>query len=353
MSEELLETTYAKKQIVVTGGASFIGSHLVEALIDLGANVIVIDNLSSGKIENLPTKGFEFVNLDLHESPSKVVRMFQKIRPNSVFHLAAVHGGRGFIEKFPNLILPNLSIDNNVFGAAIECEAQMIVHASSACAYPTTLQTDKNFLTTLSEDSAGFAQEGQAFPDGIYGWVKLIGELQLSSLTKNSVTSRGRSARIFTAFGERENESHAAIALIAKSLLRLDPFPIWGDGQQTRNFTYVQDTVKGLLLLGADSRSLNFDVFNVGTSSHIRVIDFVKEIHRLLRFQPKKFDFQVDKPVGVAARAANNEKMLTTFGWTPSTAVILGIEKTLNWYKKKGNRPNTVEELELLLLARG
>ena len=66
MSEELLETTYAKKQIVVTGGASFIGSHLVEALIDLGANVIVIDNLSSGKIENLPTKGFEFVNLDLH-----------------------------------------------------------------------------------------------------------------------------------------------------------------------------------------------------------------------------------------------------------------------------------------------
>jgi nucleoside-diphosphate-sugar epimerase len=87
-------------------------------------------------------------------------------------------------------------------------------------------------------------------------------------------------------------------------------------------------------------------------SEHL-VIDFVKEIHRLLRFQPKKFDFQVDKPVGVAARAANNEKMLTTFGWTPSTAVILGIEKTLNWYKKKGNRPNTVEELELLLLARG
>ena len=78
--------------------------------------------------------------------------------------------------------------------------------------------------------------------------------------------------------GERENESHAAIALIAKGLLKMDPFPIWGTGEQTRNFTYVADTVIGLLFLGADSRDLSFDAVNIGTSKHNTVLEFIEEI---------------------------------------------------------------------------
>ncbi len=347
-----LSQSYVGKRVLVTGGASFIGYHLSGELIKLGCDVAVVDDLSSGRLENLHPEA-SFTQLDLRESQSAVCDLFNSISPSVVFHLAAVHGGRGFIESFPELMLPNLAIDNNVFNACIRSGVEMVVHASSACAYPIGLQSDTNVLNNLAEIDAGFDAAGKAFPDGVYGWVKLVGELQLENSVKNSRITRGRSARIFTAYGERENESHAAIALIAKSLLKLDPFPVWGDGQQTRNFTYVGDTVTGLLILGADDRKISFDVLNVGSSHHVRVIDFIKEVHNLLSWRPTDFLFEVDKPVGVAARASNNKKFLATFGWEPHTPLSLGIQNTLNWYSVKSDRPKTIKDLEETLMARG
>src|SRR5205807_6332468 len=118
-----------------------------------------------------------------------------------------------------------------------------------------------------------FGVPGQAFADGAYGWTKLMGEYQLAQFVLQH-RFKGASARIFTAYGERENESHAAIALIAKALLRIDPYPIWGDGLQTRNFTYVQDTVEGLLRLGALDDDEPFRAVNVGSSTHNTVLEF-------------------------------------------------------------------------------
>ena len=142
-----------------------------------------------------------------------------------------------------------------------------IVFASSACVYPTNLQSDKDSRFLLREADANFEEPGKAFADGEYGWAKLMGELQLRAFCKQFGLS-GIVCRIFTAYGERENESHAVIALIAKAAARLDPFPIWGDGLQTRNFTYVQDTVTGMALAGA---TLNgFDVVNIGSVSTTR-----------------------------------------------------------------------------------
>jgi len=349
-----MESTYRNSQVIVTGGASFIGSHLVDRLVDLNANVTVIDNLSSGKLENLrPPPGIEFIHLDLRNNLFDVIKVFQSKKPRIVFHLAAVHGGRGFIEKFPQQMLSNLALDNNVLTASFSSEVDMVIHASSACSYPTNLQSSSLTLNLLNEGQAGFDKAGHAYPDGVYGWVKLIGELQLATLASKSDYTRGRSARIFTAYGPRENESHAAIALIAKSLLQVDPFPIWGDGNQTRNFTFVDDTVKGLLLLGADRRQDPYDVVNIGSSMHVRVLDFIHEIHDVIGWSPKEFDFQTDKPVGVASRASDNDKITKLFNWEPSTAIRSGIERTLAWYSKKLDRPQTVAELEDLLLARG
>ena len=191
----------------------------------------------------------------------------------------------------------------------------------------------------------------KSFPDGVYGWTKLGGEYQLQNSIEKSST-KGRSARIFTAYGERENESHAAIALAAKALLHADPYPIWGSGEQTRNFTYVGDTVTGLLLLGSDAGEKGFDVFNIGTADHIRVIDFVKEIFDQIDWNPKVLDLQIDKPVGVASRASDNTKLLKTFGWAPTTSITEGIQRTLAWYKELPDRPRTLEQLERLLMAR-
>ena len=347
--EHTIDTFYKNKKILVTGGASFIGSHLVDRLVEFQAKVLVIDDLSSGKIQNLKNvfESINFIEQDLRQKQN-LNSYFEKV--DVVFHLAAIHGGRGYIENFQEQMLDNFTIDTNVFSSAKENKVSNIVHASSACAYPISLQDDSTSRNLLSENQANFEEQGKAFPDGVYGWTKLIGEYQLQTIS-DSIT-KGRSARIFTAYGERENLSHAAIALIAKSELKLDPFPVWGNGEQTRNFTHVSDTVKGLLFLGADDRSIDFDVFNVGTSIHIKVIDFINEIHKQMNWKPSKWNFELDKPTGVASRAAENSKISKIFNWQPSLEIEEGIKRTLNWYLNLDDRPKNQVELNEKLLAR-
>jgi UDP-glucose 4-epimerase len=177
-----------------------------------------------------------------------------------------------------------------------------------------------------------------------------MGEYQLQTLANSE--SKGRSARIFTAYGERENLSHAAIALIAKADLKLDPFPVWGTGNQTRNFTHVSDTVRGLLYLGGDTQKTNFEVYNIGTSNHIRVIDFIKEILNQNSWEPEEWNFQIDKPVGVSSRASDNQKLKSVFGWEPTLNISEGIRKTILWYNSSDLRVHSLNELESKLLQR-
>lgn len=344
-----LREFYAGKKVIVTGGASFIGSNLVDLLLGLNAHIRVIDDFSSGSSDNLTSaSGIEVSKGDLRN-----LDFTQKQIGNAevVFHLAAIHGGRGFIEKYKREMLANLAIDNNVFSAAAKNGIKFMVHASSACAYPITLQDREASRNLLSEDQASMEKPELSFADGVYGWTKLIGEFQLQNHCSDH-GMRGRSARIFTAYGERENESHAAIALIAKALLQVDPYPIWGNGQQTRNFTHVADTALGLLFLGADEVGPYFDVFNIGTSEHIKVNDFVNEIFNQTNWMPKKIDYQLDKPTGVASRASNNEKIFDRFGWQPNIGISEGLGRTINWYRSLSNRPQNLDELEKRLSSR-
>ena len=344
-----LANYYQDKSILVTGGASFIGSHLVDELIKFGSRVTVIDDLSSGSLLNLnQVEGkVDFINHDLRFM-SAVQQHFKNV--NIVFHLAAIHGGRGFIETQQSQMLDNLNIDTNVMKMAKNSGVNILVHASSACAYPINLQENESDRNLLIETQASMSKPGKAFPDGVYGWTKLMGEFQLETLATQSF--KGRSARIFTAYGERENLSHAAIALIAKSELKIDPFPVWGSGNQTRNFTHVSDTVKGLLYLGSDERDLEFDVFNVGMNQHFTVNEFIEEIHTQLKWHPKEWNFQIDKPAGVASRASDNSKIEEIFGWQPSVGLSEGIKRTIEWYLDLNDKPKTISELEKKLLAR-
>jgi nucleoside-diphosphate-sugar epimerase len=346
---KLLQKTYRNRVVTITGGASFIGSHLADCLLDLGSKVRVIDDLSSGRLEHLTmSNSLDFFKFDLRNSEglSPILK-----GSDYLFHLAAIHGGRGFIETHKSLMLPNVTIDNNVFSAAIDCEVKVLIHASSACAYPINLQESETELNFLSEEMGSMQRAETSFPDGVYGWTKLFGEFQLEHYVFGTST-RGRSARIFTAYGERENESHAAIALIAKALLKADPFPVWGTGQQTRNFTYVSDTVTGLLLLGCDERDLNFDVFNIGTTNHIKVLDFIDEIFTQVGWKPKKLDLQVNRPTGVSSRASNNGKIDAIFGWSPNVSVKQGLSRTIEWYKNSSLLPDSLNALEERLMAR-
>lgn len=345
----LLKEFYKDKSVLVTGGASFIGSNLIDLLNVLETNVTIIDDFSSGKRENID----HFTNLRVIRGDLRSREFaFEYVRGfDIVFHLAAIHGGRGFIETYKQEMLANFAIDNNVFAAANNASVRVIVHASSACAYPVNLQSDPRDRHLLSEVEASLETPDASFADGVYGWTKLIGEYQLENFTHNK-RLKGRSARIFTAYGERENESHAAIALIAKALLKADPYPIWGNGEQTRNFTYVADTAIGLLLLGSDTSEKPFDVFNVGTSSHIKVIDFVRSIFQELQWKPEEIDFQLYRPTGVSSRASNNAKFEKEFAWVPRTPISTGISRTIKWYQDLSDRPRSLAELEKSLMVR-
>jgi UDP-glucose 4-epimerase len=155
--------------------------------------------------------------------------------------------------------------------------------------------------------------------------------------------------RLFSAYGERENESHAVIALIAKALTRRDPFPIWGDGSQTRNFIYVGDIVAGFLLAGAYMSG--FDVINVGTPVHIAIDQLADEIFSLLDWHPKDVVHEPDMPVGVLSRAADITKLREKLNWTPTVSLREGLSRTIDWYRGRiESRP--LSKLDDVLMSR-
>lgn len=343
----LVNEHYKGKHILVTGGASFIGSTLVESLLSNGASVTVADNLSSGSMENLEEvrNDIEFMEGDLRRKEFAYRASRGK---ELVFHLAANHGGRGYIDTHPVECLNNILLDHIVFDAAASSGAAKIIYASSACVYPTVLQEDTDQGYLLKESDVDLKATGRGFPDGEYGWAKLTGELQLAAFHKQHRID-GVACRLFTAYGERENESHSVIALIAKALSRLDPYPVWGDGQQTRNFTYVGDTVEGMILAAA--RLDGFKAINIGSARHFPINELIAEIFDQLDWRPAEIEYQRNMPVGVRSRAADNTLARKLLDWSPRTSLKEGIGNTLSWYRTIAT-PERLSELDARLTQR-
>jgi len=161
---------------LVTGGASFIGSHLVDGLVERGATVRVVDNLSSGRLDNIrghfEAGRVEFVQADLLD-PGVAGHSVESI--DVVFHLAADHGGRGYLNLHQVACATNFVLDGLVFRACRNAGVNKVVYASSGCVYPNHLQTDPGEMLFLSEDMAGPPYDA----DNLYGWAKLMGEMTL------------------------------------------------------------------------------------------------------------------------------------------------------------------------------
>jgi len=337
---------YLGERVLVTGGASFIGSHLVELLVQHGARVTVADDFSSGSRSHLDAVAgdVEILEGDLRD-PAFAARAAQGA--DTLFHLAAMHGGRGYIDTHPVECMSNMVIDQGAFRAAVAAGARRLIHASSACVYPTNLQASDSERLLLREEDANFDEPGRAFADGEYGWAKLMGELQLRAFHKQHGVD-AVAARIFTAYGERENETHAVVALIAKAAARLDPFPVWGDGRQTRNFTYVADTARGLALAG---RLSGHQVLNVGSSEHHTILELLDVIFDHVGWRPDTLDLQLEKPVGVRSRASDNARIRALTGWEPSTALTEGVGRTIDWYVA-ATPPERLRNLDAFLMTR-
>ena len=335
--------------VLVTGGASFIGSHLVDRLIGEGAAVRVADDMSSGSLDNI---GAHLDQLELLEGDLRDREFAREAVRDCkvVFHLAAAHGGRGFIDSHPADCASNLVLDGIVFDEAWRAGVERVCFASSACVYPVQRQAASATGDTvlLREEWADPFLPGGAASDGEYGWAKLMGEMALSAYWKQHGL-KSVSCRLFTAYGERENETHAVVALIAKAFIKQDPFEIWGDGQQDRNFTYVGDIVEGMLR--AAERVTDASAVNIGTSEHIRLVELAKLIFAETGFFPD-IRYELSKPVGVYSRAADLERTRSLLDWEPNTSLTEGLRRTIKWYFDSHDPKFVAAKLDSLLHER-
>jgi len=336
---------WKNRKTLVTGGASFIGSNLVNSLVAKGAIVRVIDDLSSGKAENISdlieTGKVEFVEGDLREM-DVAERAVDGM--SVVFHLAADHGGRGYVDLHQAACAVNLMLDGTVFRACHQAKVPKVVYASSGCVYPNHIQTDPNEILYLTEDRVGPPYDA----DNMYGWAKLMAEMTLKAYY-NEWGMKSASCRYFTVYGPRGVENHAVIALIARAFIGQDPFVVWGTGEQIRNWTYIDDIVRGTIL--AAEKIDDGTAVNLGTMERIKVMDAVHEILRAFGRTPK-IESHPEMPTGPLNRVADNSLAKKLLGWKPEVMFKEGLRRTIDWYVATRKRDEVSAKLETMLTER-
>jgi nucleoside-diphosphate-sugar epimerase len=333
------------RNVLITGGASFIGSALADQLIARGAKIRVVDDLTSGHLgniaEHISTGKIEFIRADLRE-PGITRAAMQGIQ--TVFHLAADHGGRGYVELHQAGPASNFFLDGLVFWEAVKAKVEKVVFASSGCVYPNFLQSDITEEIFLTEDLT----KGPNDAENTYGWAKLMAEFTLQAYHKE-YGLKAASCRYFTVYGPRGVENHAVIAMIARAFLRQDPFELWGDGTQIRNWTYIDDIVSGTI--AAAEKIDDGTAINLGTMERIKVLDAAKMV---MEFTGHKASIKLlpHMPTGPLNRVADNALAKKLTGWEPKVPFREGLKRTIDWYYKDRDRAQVENVFEHMLTER-
>ncbi|HYB61569.1 MAG TPA: NAD-dependent epimerase/dehydratase family protein [Methylomirabilota bacterium] len=339
------EAFWSGKLALITAGASFIGSSLADQLISRGAGVRVVDDLTSGRLENIAghiaSGKIEFLHADLRE-PGIARTAMQGV--DTVFHLAADHGGRGYVDLHQAGPASNFFLNGLVFAEALKARVRKVVFASSGCVYPNFLQADTNKELYLTEDLT----KGPNDADNTYGWAKLMGEFTLQAYAKEHGL-KASSCRYFTVYGPRGVENHAVMAMIARAFVGQNPFEVWGDGAQIRNWTYIDDIVSSTILAG--EKIDDGTPVNLGTIERVRVLDAVKMV---LEFTSQKADikFFPNMPTGPLNRVADNSRAKKLLGWEPKFSFREGLKRTIDWYYSTKDRAHVRKILGQMLTER-
>ena len=307
---------------LVTGGAGFIGSHIVEELVKSGNRVSVIDNLTSGKMSNIPTdiiNQIEFVVGDIRET--RALRDIMK-DCDVVFHQAAVVS---IPETFQNPIKCTLVNDVGslyIFQTARELEVQRVIYASSCTVY----NTDTN--VNLNEDMA-------LNPMSPYAISKLTVE-NYASLYHSYFDLEVIGLRYFNVYGPRQSNDSEYSGVISRFLNcavnNTRPI-IYGTGDQYRDFIYVKDIVEANII-AAMADNIRGGIFNVGTGTHITIKNLWDEICKITKtntspkFKPDRFGDNIFTSV------ANTEYCKSILGFTSKYKLIDGLNEFVNWYNK-------------------
>lgn len=311
------------KTALVCGAGGFIGSHLVGRLKSEGFWVRGVD-LKFPEFSD--TQADDFVIGDLRDQALVDRAIDQKF--DEIYQLAADMGGAGYIftgENDADIMHNSAMINLNVLEACRKRNNKKIFYSSSACMYPEHNQLDPD-NPNCSEDSAYPAN-----PDSEYGWEKLFSERLYLAYNRNHGMdcSVARYHNIFGPEGTWNGGKEKAPAAICRKIALVsenDHIEVWGDGEQTRSFLYIDECIEATIRL---MRSDFEGPVNIGSNEMVTINQLV-EITR--SFANKKFTVKhINGPTGVRGRNSNNELILEKLGWAPSAKLSDGIEKTYLW----------------------
>ena len=316
------------KNALVLGGGGFIGSHLVKSLKKEGYWVRVVDLKTP---EFAKTEADHFIVGDLCDQ-SVCDQAFTHRQFDEVYQLAADMGGAGYIftgENDANIMHNSALINLNIVERCLKNKIGKVFYSSSACMYPAYNQEDPD-NPKCSEDSAY-----PAAPDSEYGWEKLFSERLYLAFAKN-YGMQVRIARYHNIFGPEgtwdggKEKAPAAMCRKVAQAKNGTHIDVWGDGQQTRSFLYIDECIE------ATRRLMNSEFtgpVNIGSEEMIRINDLAKMV---IDISGKQLAVNnIAGPVGVRGRNSDNKLYAEKIGWTPSQSLKTGIEKTYEWINKQ------------------
>jgi nucleoside-diphosphate-sugar epimerase len=317
----------ANKFALVLGAGGFIGGHLVKRLKREGFWVRGVDLKFNPFAE---TEADDFVIGDLRDP--HLCRQVIDRRFDEIYQLAADMGGAGYIftgENDADVMHNSATINLNVLDACHKRKNKRIFYSSSACIYPAYNQTDPN-NPNCAEDSAY-----PAAPDSEYGWEKLFSErLYLAYHRNHGIEPRiARYHNIFGPEGTWEGGKEKAPAAICRKVAAADQdgeIEIWGDGQQTRSFLYIDECLEGTTRL---TRSPFLGPVNIGSAEMVTINQLVALVSDIAG---KKLSvIHKDGPLGVRGRNSDNRLIKETLGWAPSQTLRMGLKRTYEWIEQQ------------------
>lgn len=325
------------KKAIVAGAGGFIGSHLVKYLKLKGYHVEGVDLKRPEFSESVADK---FVIGDLRD-PITVNELFVN-EVDEVYQLAADMGGAGYLftgENDADVMHNSALINLNILQKSVTSGVKKIFYSSSACVYPEHNQLDP-FNPICSEDSVYPAQ-----PDSEYGWEKLFSErLYLSFMRNYGIDVKvARFHNIFGPEGTYEGGKEKVPAALARKIAKaedLGEIEIWGDGEQTRSFLYVDDCVEAVYRL---MQSDFHGPVNIGSEQLISINDLARTY---INLSGKSLGIQhIEGPQGVRGRKSDNKLIFEKLGWRPTTSLESGLKATYDWINQQINVAKEVEFL--------
>ena len=314
------------QRILVTGGAGFIGSHLCEALLARGDDVVVFDDFNdfydprtkrANLREAIPNERFALIEGDICDSEG-LRAAFEAARPEVVVHLAARAGVRPSLED-PNLYnRVNIIGSQNVLDCCREYGPSHLVFASSSSVYGGLRETP--FVETMDVSR----------PISPYAATKRMNEL-MAHVAHEVYGLRVTLLRFFTVYGPRQRPD-MAIAKFTRLVDEGEPVPMFGDGTTRRDYTYVDDIIAGLV--AAVDRPFDYEIFNLGESRVTELRQLVGIIGAALGTEPQ-IDHRPEQPGDVAVTYANIDKARRMLGYDPSTSVEDGVRRYVAWYREQ------------------